>query len=495
MESEDRQLSFICPNFSSNYRPSELILPIVFYVEHGKSLPSKVRLHVESSHVWSGTVVDGGKKIEGLEGMMSFYGIRPYSLVLLEYDGGVNFRVQLYSPYATELMYSNYEHCPSSDLVYNKIELAKFSSMFTYNENFYGVYHLVIKNKHLVGEKMLHILSSYACHQLSLDESCKTLKLGFEKHFWNISVDFKNGSLYFGDGWIDFVDESCVMAGDSLSFRKTDVNFKYRVSVFHGSLVSKEVNIGVSVGLRSYARFFKMMTESSLKSGEIEVPHVFICNYGDELSNSLNVNLGGGISTQFKYCPGSYRIYRLHRIFGKYSVLEDYVVFFNYLGSSNFDVSVYDSQWMNHFRDNDGDYRFEDFTGPSCVEDLVVLSDSTDDTSDTSDDSSNQMMKIAKMANFFSFKVVLKASHVEKKSRGVYIAKNLSSIYKHWGKRTSITLGFGAEQWTVEALRNHRVCRFGIGWDDFIKDNNISADDVLYFEYVGHYGFHVRIDG
>ncbi|KAK1390616.1 hypothetical protein POM88_018794 [Heracleum sosnowskyi] len=383
MESEDRQLSFICPNFSSHYQPGELILPLVFYVEHGKSLPSKVRLHVESSHAWSGTVVDGGKKIEGLEGMMRFYGIRSYSLVLLEYDGGV--------------------------------------------------------------------LSSYACHQLSLDESCKTLKLGFEKHFWNISVDFKNGSLYFGDGWIDFVDASCVMAGDSLSFGKTDENFKYIVCVFHGSLASKEVNIGVSIGLRSYARFFKMMTESSLKSEEIEVPRVFICNYGDELSNTLNVNLGGGISTQLN--------------------------FFNYLGSSNFVVPVYDSQWMNHFRDSDGYYRFEDFTRPSCVEDLVVLSDSTDDTSDTSDDSSAESDdENSEDDKLFSFKVVLKASHMEKKSRGVVRVR-------------------GAEQWTVEALRNHRVCRFGIGWDDFIEDNNLSADDVLYFEYVGHYGFHVKIDG
>ncbi|KAK1378564.1 hypothetical protein POM88_025308 [Heracleum sosnowskyi] len=290
---------------------------------------------------------------------------------------------------------------------------------------------------------MLPVLSSYACHQLSLDESCKTLKLGFEKYFWNISVDFKNGSLYFGDGWIEFLDALCVMAGDSLSFCKSDEKFKYIVCVFHGSLVSKEVNIGVSVGLRSYARFFKMITESSLKSGEIEVPRVFIRNYGDELSNTLNVNLGGGISTQF----------------------------------------------------NDGYYRFEDFTGPSCVEDIVVLSDSTDDTLDTSDDSSAESDdENSEEYELFSFRVVLKASHVEKKSRGVYIAKNLWSIYKHWGKRTSITLSFGAEQWTVEALRNNRDCRFGIGWDDFIEDNNLSADDVLYFEYVGHYGFHVKID-
>ncbi|KAK1391428.1 hypothetical protein POM88_010484 [Heracleum sosnowskyi] len=180
MESKDRQISFICPNFSSHYRPGELILPVVFYVEHGK-------------YVWSGTVVDGGKKIEGLEALFSLC-------------------------YRTHVF--QYEHCPSSDLLYNKIELAMFSFVFTYNaiDNFSGVYHLVIENKHLVGAKMLPVLSSYACHQLSLDESCKTLKLGFEKYFWNISVDFKNGSLYFGDGWIDFLDALCVMAGDSLSF-------------------------------------------------------------------------------------------------------------------------------------------------------------------------------------------------------------------------------------------------------------------------------------
>ncbi|KAK1393238.1 hypothetical protein POM88_012294 [Heracleum sosnowskyi] len=96
---------------------------------------------------------------------MSFYGIRPYSLVLLQYDGGVNFRVQLYSPYATELKYSNYEHSASCDLLYNKIQLAKFSSMFTYNafDNFSGVYHLVIETKHLVGAKMLPVSSFFLC--------------------------------------------------------------------------------------------------------------------------------------------------------------------------------------------------------------------------------------------------------------------------------------------------------------------------------------------
>lgn len=69
------------------------------------------------------------------------------------------------------------------------------------------------------------------------------------------------------------------------------------------------------------------------------------------------------------------------------------------------------------------------------------------------------------------------------------------SVYGTWGKRTTLKLKFEGRQWNVDALRNNRSCRFGIGWNEFTADNNLAAGQVLSFRFIGDFSFNVTFVG
>lgn len=97
------------------------------------------------------------------------------------------------------------------------------------------------------------------------------------------------------------------------------------------------------------------------------------------LDNVINIELGGGYSTQFRYCYESSKIHGLYRFIGKYSIKEEYFLFFKYLGNSTIALSVYDTQGMDHLRNNLGYLRLEDFANPPYDAELFVISSDSDD--------------------------------------------------------------------------------------------------------------------
>ncbi|KAL8121116.1 hypothetical protein AgCh_018037 [Apium graveolens] len=92
-----------------------------------------------------------------------------------------------------------------------------------------------------------------------------------------------------------------------------------------------------------------------------------------------------------------------------------------------------------------------------------------------------------------SFVVVLKDSHLDNKCLGAYIVTDLRPIYSNWDRRTNTTLMLGGRQWAVKELRVARQCHFGIGWDEFIADNELGANTELLFVYLGQYRFEVLV--
>lgn len=92
--------------------------------------------------------------------------------------------------------------------------------------------------------------------------------------------------------------------------------------------------------------------------------------------------------TSFEYCQAEEKILGLHDFFVKFHILADYVMIFNFVGNDSLFLLVYDSQGMNHLRDEDGNFRFEDFVFDYGMADNFHICDSTEDSStDSSDDS------------------------------------------------------------------------------------------------------------
>ncbi|KAK1400866.1 hypothetical protein POM88_000471 [Heracleum sosnowskyi] len=462
MDLEENQISFICMNSSFDYKDGKLKLALPFYCEYGNFLPEKLKLRVKTGAVWEGNYVRGSFYIDGLGSMMRYYGLRACHLAILQYVGGSDFNVKFYNPYVVEMKYETEIGASVVDDLCTAIEEDRLCSTFLCNafHNFLGLYNMHIKSKHLLVENDMKVISEYGCYRLRLNDSVRSIRFCFEDHERKIKVKWLDGECFFSKNWPVFVKAANIVVGDVVAFYKTDTPFKFKVAIFDRKTSSEQPLLGV-------------ISFDSLEDGE--------------LCNILDIELGGGYSTNFKYCPDSKRIYGLHRFFGKYNIDDEYVIFFNYLGNSKFAVSVYDCQHMNHLRNIVGDFRFEDFLYPPCDTEVIVVSDNDEnhfeddddlnvDSSDSSSDSSSSTTSNIEQDNEeivanqgMTFNVNLMKSHVDQQGHEVYIPRLMWHVYQNWGRRTTVTLIEGGREWDVDVLRNKKSCRFGKGWDDLVK--------------------------
>ncbi|KAK1373566.1 hypothetical protein POM88_029759 [Heracleum sosnowskyi] len=184
-------------------------LVLHFYCEFGKELPEKLLVHVPCGRVWLARFVQGSYYIQGLKDMMSYYGLKPYHMVLLQYVGGANFNMRFFTPYGVEMKYPTDHDVPefaviTTDMICTDIEEDKLCSTFNYNvyRNFAGLYNLVIESNHLSGQSFTKVLSEYACYQLRLNDSIKYIRLGFEEHDWKIGLKGVDDEVFFSKTWL-----------------------------------------------------------------------------------------------------------------------------------------------------------------------------------------------------------------------------------------------------------------------------------------------------
>lgn len=55
--------------------------------------------------IWEENLCENGRSISNIESMISFYGIKPYYMIVFTYIGGLDYRFQIYNPYALEIPY------------------------------------------------------------------------------------------------------------------------------------------------------------------------------------------------------------------------------------------------------------------------------------------------------------------------------------------------------------------------------------------------------
>ncbi|KAL8097169.1 hypothetical protein AgCh_030322 [Apium graveolens] len=188
---------------------------------------------------------------------------------------------------------------------------------------------------------------------------------------------------------------------------------------------------------------------SHFEQGKLELPKMFSDVHGDTISDVINIELGGGYRSKFKYCPRTCKIYGLRRFFGKYDIDENFVIFFKYLGNSTFAITVFDYQCMNHFRDIEKYFRFEDFMYPPVNDVVIIISD---DENILQENNEMEMMIQAEGDDDVeedhdalvpdqdnTFRVRLLLSLVDQRGHGVYIPRWMRTFYAKWGRRTTVS--------------------------------------------------------
>lgn len=150
------------------------LLPDSFYLQYGTALPKNVYFRVPTGDVWSGTSCKNSSRVKGLEDMMEFYGVKPYHVLYVEYNGADNFYLEIFNTYAVEIYYPRRSVCSKkrkvgenvfkSKNVLLDVEVYKLCSTLCYNAlyNSRAVYELVIMKEHLaVGQDIPVCILNY----------------------------------------------------------------------------------------------------------------------------------------------------------------------------------------------------------------------------------------------------------------------------------------------------------------------------------------------
>lgn len=140
-------------------------LPYEFCFEFGNQIPNYVYLGFTNGDTWGGVYKANKSTIENLSQMMDFYGIKPYYVFMLEYNGGGNFRTQIFDHNAVEICYPLKRVLLKKPRVieetFSSIELDKMAAKFFYNasSDSRDSYDLFIKKEHLQQKTVIQVNS------------------------------------------------------------------------------------------------------------------------------------------------------------------------------------------------------------------------------------------------------------------------------------------------------------------------------------------------
>lgn len=132
MVSEKFEMNFICQTYASSYEKCKLInvlhpffnfinfvylffkpLILMFrfvrrnfqflFILNMNLIYLRLYLHVPNTEIWVGKIFEDSMYIENLHDLMIYHKINPYHLILLDYLGGLNFKINIFNPYGVEI--------------------------------------------------------------------------------------------------------------------------------------------------------------------------------------------------------------------------------------------------------------------------------------------------------------------------------------------------------------------------------------------------------
>ncbi|KAK1390082.1 hypothetical protein POM88_018260 [Heracleum sosnowskyi] len=388
-----KELNFITLNRPSAYVCGSLILPLCFSEKYGDDLPESIYLKLPCGSIWRGTFSRSNNCIEGLESMFKYYRLKPYQVVSFHYSGGSIIEIEIFNSYGIEKEYPLRDKPCEKPIFTRKgggwfkdayylecdFEVEKLESQFCYNaiRNGTGVYDLVISKDHLKRGLYHEVLSSNACHQLRLNDTMSWLEIGFNFLKWKIKLRWKNGKVTFYKGWYDFARAGKLRQGDICVFQHTGHSQVFEVAIFARRNSLKFNTLGPQHG-KSLMKWFKVLSSETTLSGELEMPRMFIENFGGLLTETVHLVVADGNEYCVRFCAFKNLLYGMKKLFSKYNVAEDFVLFFDYVGRSHFFVSIYSNNCFDILDGlSDKTLLMDVLNSTTCP--VVVLSDDSSD--------------------------------------------------------------------------------------------------------------------
>ncbi|KAK1362493.1 hypothetical protein POM88_046967 [Heracleum sosnowskyi] len=494
--------------------------------------------------MWPATFIKTSGTIEGLQCMISFYGLKQYNLPLLQYTGGSHFNVHIFNCYAVEIEYplhsipSKKSGIQTENLMCSNVNLITKSKFETeilevaLNFNAYNnsdeLWEVKIDNKNLEIKDLHQVLSKEAMGKLNIDKKVGYVDVGFVKNYWKIDLVEDNGIWSFGNGWNDFARESNLSEGDICIFNNTNKKNSLRVPIFKLKDISNwnppkgdELN-------KSRTCFLHICNKDSLKKGEIVknntilsplflengncklfsnensyylqvLPRMFMQKYERKLGNAVKLWMADRKVWITALCVKDKCMFGLQRLLNFYSIMPESMMVFEYFGESTFYLSILGPNGVDILYDQQNKLLLEEVVMESTVQNYMSVSDSTEVheegihgdehiSSEDYDIVEESLPILSREENSENktenFSVSLKNSHFDAKSHGVYIPRSLVNFYKKWRNQKTVTLSYQGKKCPIKGNAEGKRCRLGKGWSQFISKNEFVVGQSINFQYL-----------
>ncbi|KAK1347230.1 hypothetical protein POM88_055053 [Heracleum sosnowskyi] len=458
--------------------------------------------------MWPGTFVKSSGTIEGLQCMISFYGLKQYNLPLLQYTGGSHFNVHIFNCYAVEIEYalgsipSKKSAIPTENLMcshgnlltQSKFELEILAAALNFNayNNSDKLWEMKIDRKHLEIKDLHQVLSKEAMTKLNIDKNMGYVDVGFVIKKWKIDLVEDNGNWSFGNCWNDFAKESNLSEGDICIFNNTNKKNSFQVAIFKLKDVSNWNPPKGHELQKSRTCFLHICNKDSLQKGEIVFPRLFMEKYESQLGNAVKLWMADRYVWITALCVRKNCIFGLQRLQNFYSIKPESMLVFEYFGESTFYLSILGPNGVDILYDRTNKLLLEEVVMESTVGNYMSVSNAVEvheegmygkehissgdyDMVEGEENSENKTE---------NFSVSLKISHFDEKSHGVYIPRSLVNFYRKWRNRKTVTLSYQGKECEIKGNAEGKRCRLGKGWSHFIGKIDFVVGQRLNFQYL-----------
>lgn len=281
-------------------------MPKSFFDEFGKKLSSKLIIKCKKM-IWKGKLDEESKEIYGLINFMRFYEIKIYNLVQFDYYGNDLFDVKIFKDTAIECNYpiedpevffknDNINSWRKEQYMIDcsSLEYQKSYALWKFNSYENNVTSFDIKisdaaiDKNLMPLKLKTELESL---YKEWTDGTKLL-LRFTENFWEIDIEWKEGTCLLGKGWYEFASHSELKVGDTLVLFKVPSAGPNIVNacIFKDGDKMIDNNKDSEKWSRS---FLKVVTEHCLNQRLVYVPKWIKDFYGEHLKRMKKLQIAG----------------------------------------------------------------------------------------------------------------------------------------------------------------------------------------------------------
>ncbi|KAK1405178.1 hypothetical protein POM88_004783 [Heracleum sosnowskyi] len=337
---------------------------------------------------------------------MWHYCVRPYSMVAFQYKGGSSFTVNIFNEYAMEISYPLFstvekEMIPNVIFKLGDNEVDQLNGTFIFNayNSSVGDYDLLIEKEHLKRKQYHKVFGNDAISALGLHPKMNSIKIGFKSIMFTIKLKWLGGMVFIGKGWHSFAEAGELRKGDVCVFQRTRQRHKFEIALFEKKSVSRYCRIeGIGPG-NTLKKWFKIINESTYIFGEMEIPRLFVQNYGWTVADDVKLVMGDRTEYMVKFSSGRKVLHGMRKFLRTYSIEENFVLVFTYVAISTFSVCVYDKE--GNFIPPKGTINFKGMNGNNSEAEM------------------NEGRMVNEQDNVTEFTVIIKASHIDQKGHGV----------------------------------------------------------------------------